>query len=210
MTFNLLFKDKDKWGVNFMPGTYTMAYYKDYPNSKLRIIILDNYYHLNEQKTWLNTILNDAIKKDFYVITISHEETYTITEKLNTGFQTITNFEGLGNVSKTIFDDIIKKFKDNGGKHVIHLCGHEHTDYFGKTSNGILNHVIECAIGTTTWTDEDRTIGTKNYDAFDIVSFDANEKRIKIIRIGSNMDHNYRSKNTITYDIDEEKIIETC
>lgn len=207
-TYKLLFNHIDNWGVTFGSGNNTMYYYKDFPDSEIRLIVLDCYYDIDNQKTWLEEKLNEAKTLNYAVITAMHEVSKTIVDKIQCTFQTLDNYESAGgNVSAGEFDTIIKAFKDNGGVHIVNLCGHEHDDMFGYTSNGVLNLVVECATTWNNWTGGNRIKGTKTYDCFNVFSVEKDTGVFKVVRIGDNSDHYLRAKNVLSYDYINKKVL---
>lgn len=207
-TYNLLFNHTDNWNVVFGDGSNTMYYYKDFADSEIRLIVLDNYYDIDNQKVWLQNKLNEAKSLGYAVITAMHEVSRPIVNKIQCSFQTLDNHESKGgNASVTQFDTIIKDFKDNGGVHIVNLCGHEHEDMIGFTSNGVLNLVVECATSWNGWTGGHRIKGTKTYDCFNVFSVEKDAGIFKVVRIGDNTDHYLRGKNVLVYDYINKKVI---
>lgn len=207
-TYRLLFNHTDNWGVTFGSGNNTMYYYKDFQESEIRLIVLDCYYDIDNQKTWLEARLNEAKDLNYAVITAMHEVSKSIVDKIQCTFQTLDNYESSGgNQSAGSFDTIIKTFKDNGGVHIVNLCGHEHDDMFGYTSNGVLNLVVECATTWNGWTGGKRIAGTKTYDCFNVFSVEKDTGIFKVVRIGDNSDHYLRAKNILSYDYVNKKVL---
>lgn len=204
----LLFNRTENWDVTFMEGEASMTYYKDFPESNLRLIVLDCYYDKEQQIAWLEERLKEARERGIHVITASHEISHPIVRKADVTFQTLTDFESAGgNRARRPFDEVIARFKDEGGIHVIHLAGHEHSDMFGQTERGVLNCAVECATSWNGWCDGKRVRGTKTYDCFNVVSVDANLHILKLVRIGDNADHYLRIKRTLCYDYLHQKVI---
>lgn len=206
--YKLLFKHTDDWNVTFGESANSMYYYKDFQESEIRLIVLDCYYDIDNQKTWLEARLNEAKDLNYAVITAMHEVSKTIIDKIQCTFQTLDNYESAGgNQSAGKFDAIIKAFKDNGGVHIVNLCGHEHDDMIGYTSNGVLNLVVECATTWNGWTGGNRIKGTKTYDCFNVFSVEKDTGVFKVVRIGDNSDHYLRAKNVLSYDYINKKVL---
>ena len=200
--YEKLFNHTSNWGVTFMSGDYSMTYYKDFPNSKIRLIVYDNYYDIDSQKTWIADKMTEAKSLGYSVVTASHQVTGKPADKIECSFQTLIPYDtaGIGSVLNTEFDAVIGAFINGGGKHIVHLCGHEHQDWFYKTSNGVLNCAIECATDDTLWTEGARVINTKTMDCFNAVGIDTDLGTIKVVRIGANSDCHNRAKNILSYD----------
>lgn len=206
--YNLLFNHTDNWDVVFGDGSNTMYYYKDFADSEIRLIVLDNYYDIDNQKVWLQNKLNEAKSLGYAVITAMHEMSRPIVKKIQCSFQTLDNHESKGgNASVTQFDTIIKDFKDNGGIHIVNLCGHEHEDMIGFTSNDVLNLVVECATNWNGWTGGKRIKDTKTYDCFNVFTVEKDTGIFKVVRIGDNADHYLRTKNVLVYDYINKNVI---
>ena len=194
------------WGVTFMPGEYSMAYYKDFPESNIRLIALDQYYDIEEQKVWLKGLLDEALAKDLHVITAMHEPSGAIAYPLDTSFHTY-NYDLYSVLGKHPIEDVISEFINNGGVHIVNLVGHEHHDLCGYTMGGVLNIAVESGTPWEYWCDGVRVEGTKTFDAFNVVSVDVNAGVLKVIRIGNNTDPYMRTKEPLCYDYINKKIV---
>ena len=205
----ILFSHVDNWGVTFMDIDNSMTYYKDYPTNKVRMIVLDNYYDLELQATWLESRLNEAKTLGYHVFTVSHEMTYPIIDKLDTPFCTIDDFESKGGNkhSKFDFDGVIANWIQSGGKFVAHFGGHEHSDFIGYTDSGVLNVIVSGALTSGIWTDGDRIENTRTQDCFNVVGVDVSNGVLKIVRVGNNADHYLREKKVLCFDYINKKII---
>ena len=208
-THDLLFNHTDNWNVNFMNIENSMTYHKDFANEKIRLIVLDYYYDIDEQCTWLLERLNGAKALGYHVITCMHEMTNPIINKLDTTFQTIDNFEPVGGNKNSIskFDKVIGDWIKNGGVHVANFAGHEHSDYIGYTENGVLNICVQAATDNIIWTDGKRVQGTRTWDCFNVVSVETSTGTLKLIRVGNNSDHYLREKKILSYDYINKRII---
>ena len=208
-THDLLFNHTDNWNVTFMDIANSMTYYKDFPTQKIRFIVLDYYYDIDEQCTWLLDRLNEAKNLGYHIITCMHEMTNPIINKLDTTFQTIDNFEALGGNKQSVskFDKVIGDWKKTGGVHVANFAGHEHSDFIGYTENGVLNICVQAATDNIIWTDGKRVQGTRTWDCFNVVSVETSTGTLKLIRVGNNSDHYLREKKILSYDYINKRII---
>ena len=208
-THNLLFNHTDNWGVTFMNIANSMTYYKDFASNKVRLIVLDYYYDIDAQCTWLLERLNEAKTLGYHVVTCMHEMSNVITNKLDTTFETIDDFESLGGnkYSKSKFDKVIGDWIKAGGVHVANFAGHEHSDFIGYTDNGVLNVCVQAATDDTIWTDGKRVQGTRTWDCFNVVAVEVATGTLKLIRIGNNADHYLREKKVFVYDYINKTII---
>ena len=207
----LLFNRTENWDVEFMPGDFSMTYYKDFPESNVRLVVLDCYYDVEQQLAWLEYVLKEAKEKGLHVITASHELTDYICSPADTPFHTANDYTLIPGEkeNRSPFEGVIEAFVNEGGIHVIHLAGHTHNDRFGQTEAGILNTAVECATTFDGWCDGKRVEGTRTFDAFNAVSVDANVGVITLARIGDNVDHYLRFKKSLCYDYVNKKLIYT-
>ncbi len=209
-THKLLFApmNDDSSNVNFLECDYSMTYYKDFPDSNIRLIVLDLYYDIELQCEWLKETLEDAKGKGMCVITAMHEPSGEIKDTFGVTFHTKNDYPSLVGIHKQQpFEPIIADFISQGGCHICNLVGHEHHDMFGLTDAGILNIVVQSATNWNGWCDGKRIRGTRTYDCFNVVSIDANLGLLKIARIGNNTDHFFRSQRALCYDYINKKII---
>ncbi len=190
-------------GVTYMSGDYSMTYYKDFSDSKIRIIILDDYYNIPEQAEWLKDVLEQARTNGYQVITAKHSKSDNISTRISC-FNSKDTYTGKYN---TTFENVIKEFIDAGGVHICNLCGHEHIDEVGYTANGILNIVAECVTDDVYWQNCKRNKGTKTYDCFNIISIDTNQGHLKIVRVGDNTDIYMRKKQYTCIDYINKTVI---
>ncbi len=199
--FNKLFGTSDTWGVTFMDGENTMAYYIDYPEKNIRFIALDNYYDQDAQTVWLKALLDDAKDKNMHVLTCMHQASGAVVTPVNTSFHTTMPTNGF---EYSPFDAIIGDFIKGGGKFIANLAGHWHIDLFGYTANGVLNIAIETAspdkVPANQLDGRPQTTGNRNYDAFDVININAQEGVFELVRIGNNTDGASRTKTSLKYD----------
>lgn len=206
--YKLLFNRTENWDAEFMAGEFSMTYYKDFPDSGIRIVVLDNYYDIDTQKHWLEQVLKDALKKELHVITATHELTDHICNPCDTVFHTLNDYKSIcGKERRSPFEEVIVNFIKDGGIHVVHLAGHHHHDRFGYTAAGILNCAVECATSWDGWNDGTRVEGTRTFDCFNVVSVNASLGVFAIARIGDNTDHYLRHKQSLCFDYINKKFI---
>ena len=207
-THALLFNHTEGWDVNFMDIPHSMTYYKDFPESNVRLIVLDLYYHLEEQKPWLRTLLDDARENGLHVITAAHQPTGEINDTYGVTFHTMNDYISICGREKTsFFEEEIVKFIQSGGHFICHLAGHLHHDMFGLTDAGVLNVTVPCATSWPNWCDGKRVKGTRTYDCFNAVCVDVNLGLLKIVRIGDGVDHYLRSRRVLCFDYINKKVI---
>jgi hypothetical protein len=196
-TWKRLFNSTENWDVSFLNCPFSMSYYRDFPESNIRLIVLDQYYDRDVQLRWLKEILDDADEKGLWVITAMHEPSAEIVKPVGVTFHTLTKFSTL---SDSPFESVLADFVKKGGRFICNLCGHEHHDLFGYTAGGVLNVAVECACDWSGWCDGKRVRGTRTYDCFNVVSIDTDLGILKLVRVGNNADYYLRKKQVLCYD----------
>ena len=204
LTHSKIFSNTDNWKVEWIKQEYPSAYFKDFTEANVRLIVLDQYYEIEAQRTWLRDVLSAARKDGKHVITAMHEHSATVTNPIDVSFQTITPYE---HSADDIFDDLISEYIKDGGIHICNLTGHYHADWFGRTDQGVLNVSVECAADWAGWCDGSRIRGTRTYDSFNVVSIDTNTGLLKLVRIGNQADLYLRSKKALCYNYLTQEII---
>ncbi len=211
--YNIVFPDTQGWEASFGEEENATYYYKDFSESGIRLIVLDDQQWSDAQKNWLVGVLNDAKENNLSVITASHMLSGDITKRVDCTFTPTDNNSSFSYKGGNLFEDVLVNFKNNGGTHIAHFCGHNHFDDIGYTKGGILNIQSECASGgSLSGVSDDRLEsvriqGTKSYDCFNVVSIDVNTKRLKIVRIGCNSNASLLGKTVLCYDWKNEKVI---
>jgi len=189
------------WGNVVQPAnaaTNSLCYYyKDYSDSKIRLVVLDSMYYDSEQENWLISVLNDAKTNELSVVISSHYAPDQIVG-LNTSFQTLQQMSALTTLPISAAA-AVQAFIGDGGKFVCWLTGHLHNDMFGysQTYNNQLILVIGCATSKASQNasnDIARVDGTKSMDEFDIINIDSYNKTLKILRVGADKDSFGRSR----------------
>lgn len=193
----------ENWDGVIHSGTNTY-WYKDYTDSKLRVIGVDvmnwegtTQYPPNvmeAQRQWFISVLNDAKSKGYSVLGVQH---YNVTqdgyEKMDCNFSPY-NAVNTG-VAQAAFTNEVRNFINNGGEFVGWLTGHLHIDCFFKdTKSSQKFYSVASAIRDEAWGDQARTDV-----AFNLVFVDTSAKVIKFIRPNSqNIDVFLRPRNAIT------------
>ena len=219
-THGLLFKHTENWNVNFMDIPFSMSYYKDFPESNIRMIVLDDYFDVPETRLWLKGVLSDAKEKGLHVFTAQHERTNYIEETFGVNYSTADNYRAANEAlersrtscdfdrrGRELYEDVIAQFIENGGNFICNFAGHEHVDEFGLTNNGILNVVVQNGLCWDALGDTKRVKGTKSMDCFNVVGIDTELGLLKIIRIGADVDHYMRNKRVLCFNYVEKKVV---
>lgn len=201
------------WNVTHDVGkTY---YYKDYNSEKIRLIVLDSMRSgtdATNQNTWLESVLSSAKSKGYSVVCATH--CVPQTSKVNyidCSFNSINlKYEDEYDtcVTNTIYQQTVQNFIDDDGKFITWICGHTHVDFVYTTSEFPNQLWIVVACGRLSNNlDIDRTDGTKNQDAFNILTFDTNTELVKVIRVGADRDRSMRHLGTMSIDYNTHSVI---
>lgn len=208
------------WGVVRPEGA--SWYYKDYTGAKVRLIVLDCNLTAEEggtdQKTWLESVLNDAKSNDYAVIIATHyvylkgqgyqNLSHPFTDVFQQGIETAIRYEW----DCEEYITVVQNFIDGGGTFICWLSGHTHTDNLRYVVSGQivydkqLDVVITAASPnhdyplTLTTGDLPREARTPTASAFNVVTIDTVNKWLKVTRIGSNITTKMTHRDIMCYD----------
>ena len=208
----------DDWGVTQPTGASENGlcyYYKDYSSgaSKLRVIVLDCMHYnigadldLNNnsiQNAWLESVLSDARTNSIPVVIANHywpkwvdisnpeviKCSYTNTDEIS------------GDYLPTIAIDSVQGFIDAGVEFVCWIVGHSHMDVIASPRDYPKQVFIsiDCATYINSIGNSARIRNTKSQDCVNIVSFDTNDKLVKVVRVGSDTTRQLKQKRVLTY-----------
>lgn len=224
----------ENWGVE-SGGVNTCYYYKDFSDSGIRFIVLDMPGYDTVQDEWFAGLLAGALSGGMTVVIASHfpgakvdalPSRFTSLSRSTTGTNTVSYM-----ANKDLFAAAVKKvdtFISNGGSFACWLVGHTHYDFlstvasfqegdgnFGRPDITIDNTQLVVTIDTsssataqTTYSDIDHAAGTKLQDCFNLVTIDAANKLIKIVRVGCDTDKWMRKKDTLCINYATHTIVE--
>jgi len=213
LAHRLLFNHTEGWDVTFMDVPHAMSYYKDFPDSRIRLIVLDDYYHVFETRQWLRALLAEAREQGLHVITAQHEPTGPIEDTYGALFQTRDDYRAVFEANelrrktyaydhrnRVLYEDILAEHSRLGGILVCNLAGHDHVDQFGCSPRGVLNVAVQNATCCHMLGDMRRVPGTRSEDCFNVVSVDTTLGLLKVVRIGAHVDHYLRSHRAMCFD----------
>lgn len=200
----------EAWGNDAHTTEGNTYYYKDYPSSMMRLIVLDTTIRdtteMAAQVAWLSNTLDAAKSSGYAVVCAEHFPAMNAT-KIPCTFTSVTrsigNVEMSGYAWGTAYDDLqdaVQDFIDAGGEFTCWLCGHTHTDFIVYNPN----YPRQTFVTVTTaqveaiYEDAARIVGDKSQDAFNLVSFDTASHMVKIIRVGQDRDCYLRHLGTLT------------
>jgi len=204
-----------KWGVSSVEGkTY---YYKDYADSKVRLIVLDIMHQTADQLSWFVETLEGARVAGYDVLAAGHSRAHWMFSPYDTPWDDAPHAETYsGNnyqdsssstYPQNFSDDYtnaVDDFIDAGGNFIAWLHGHTHFKMFARVTPH--QRQLDIAVGTAAcpayaWTYvESRMAGSKSADNFNIVGIDTYAKVIRIVKVGVDYDRFMRHTDTISYD----------
>ena len=213
-SYDRYFANIKSWGVTEPDSTANKCYYyKDYPNSNIRFIVLDCMHYDTEQNNWLKATLADALSSKKSVIAAQHiavaDPTSTeVTTPYDTPFNSIDHKDG--SISDKGQVNAIEDFINNGGEFVTWLFGHTHSSFCGRLKTKKQNYIIVGgAKFDVNWNDTVRNSDDYSRDLFDVMSFDTKSKTISVKRIGANYDRFMRKRNAMCLDYANFKLLNT-
>lgn len=206
------------WGVvQHSTETY---YYKDYPKSGMRLIVLDCMSYDEAQERWFSEVVSDSREKGLSVVAVSHYPVSAFTP-IECNYSTRPDLDA--GVVKEYWSHrpklsgavaIIDEFIDKGGDFVCWLGGHLHKNSIGfiPKHHGQIVLLVESASSSPDINrqgDAMRVKGGKNQDSFNIVGFDRVEHVISILKIGADVDNIGRSRQFLSIDYHSREILES-
>lgn len=176
-------------------------YFKDYSQTRVRLIVLDWTNYNTQQKAWLQAVLEDSRVKDKAVVISSHFPSASVI-KVGGKFDSIRPSNEIRTDWLNVFTEYnahedIQEYIDNGGEFVCWLCGHMHRDDFGYIKDYpnqtviILDSTKE-AIGET-------DVYRAGNPLINLFSVDPDEGMFYVTRLGANQDMYGRIRDSFAY-----------
>ena len=186
-------------------------YYKDYPLSGIRLVVLDGMHYSKAQEAWFEDCLSDALAQGLLVVAASHFPPRKGLLPLVSGF-TERN-EPLEEETEHRLSDsafaIVDTFLDQGGTFVCWLGGHAPQDFIGPVRGH--ERQFQILVDKAGWPDwfmeEDRTRGTAFQDSFNLLTVNPGRGIFVIDRIGCTRDQYLRGKHLFVYDYRNREVI---
>lgn len=175
------------------PDYQACYYYKDYPCSATRLIVLDCIHYDDAQADWFTATLASAREAGLAVITVTHYPAefgmVPFDPALTPDGRDYPASSNPGAVQIESMPDCafdpVDKFIDEGGTFVCWLSGHNHNDYVGYVKNhGRQLQILVDKAGELDryMLDSDRS--GENADAFNLVTYDPVSKQLTVQRVG--------------------------
>lgn len=205
------------WGVVQPDNAATNGYcffYKDYPDSHIRLIVLDSYNsdsaYIAAQTSWLEATLASAREAGYSVVMAAHmaleSETLIKCPFTNNGAAyTSPDLAPWNNP----YVALVTQFKAEGGELVCWLAGHSHYDAIARTSeengyqinirvgNACRNYNPDLDLNTTNSKIEVIADDVRSQDLFNIVAIDTTYKFVTLFRVGAPWDKLGRHIETV-------------
>lgn len=207
-------------GVNQPESKHYRAcyYYKDYVASGIRMIVLDCMHYNDAQHAWFQGILSDAAAKNLIVVAVQHYPAQNGLQLIPSGFSDLDETLGAepdppaGKQMERMTDrafEAVDAFMDGGGTFVCWLSGHTHLDFIGHVNGHLkqLQLIVDKAGEGDAYMQEDRSRGTVNQDAFNLVTVNPSRNLLIIDRIGCQRDQYMRSKRLLVYDYSQKEVL---
>lgn len=186
-----------------------LYYYKDYTDSKIRLIVLNCMNYTTAQNDWLVSVLSDALTND-YAVMIAEHYPIAMTQFEGCAF-TALDPVGSGTASTLLSaQQAVDSFISSGGEFIMWLCGHTHKDFTGKITafqNQFMFVSDLASMYHIRWGDTARTAGTKSQDLFNLIGIDRTTKTVRLYRIGANYDRYIRHKMSMVIDYKNARLV---
>lgn len=196
-------------------------WYKDYANTKLRLIGLDCIRTTDSaQNTWLGQVLDDAITNNYHVVICMHYRPYRFERIRNCNFCTLLGMSDNALAPSEFTTTVIDKVRQ-GLKFVCFLGGHHHRDFFGKIvdNSNENNPVTLFSLGIETPNAPGSSGDSWRYNvgggslhkewwAYDLFSVNTVYGIVSVAKIGNNRDRFGRPINHLTFDYINGEILE--
>lgn len=208
----------DSWGV-VRPSTDVCYYYKDYSTQKIRLICLDVQFWDSTELAWLETTLAGAKTAGYGVIVAAHCVPGAVTGYTDTNF-TSYNYPDSDGGDYTVFGrytngaaiPAIQSFIEDGGAFICWMCGHNHRNRIAKCTNSPNITVVQIEnagnFNTGSLHENSRTgTGVYSRTCANAVSFNTEDKLIKIVRFGTNIDSHMRKADYLCFDYATRQVI---
>lgn len=202
-------------------------YYKDYEDQNIRLIVCDPAIENEaDETTWLADTLEGAKTLGYSVVVASHTLRLNYTTAITSA--TVINNSWTDSETKkseTIpltYDwtsscdiaDCVSDFIEGGGSFLCYLIGHQHWDRLMYPTGHPDQLIISVAAATDervqtklTSNDLPRYDGTRTQDCFNVITFDAENKIIKCVRVGANMTMYEEPRTAFAYDVASHRFI---
>ena len=201
------------WGVVYEEGkTY---YYRDYPKSKVRFIVLDCMLRRSQDKEavdgqlrWFGECLTGARVKGYTVAVAYHFPMWESVRFEDSNFNWRSEISNAWYSELALFQAEVDRFKKKGGDFALWLGGHTHCDYT-NISPDYPDQICVCVCAATRFkcVVMTRQEGTKSQDIANALIIDPDSGTFKVIRIGCDIDTSGVVRRFMTVDYKTGKVL---
>lgn len=176
-------------------------YYKDYTG--MRLICLDAMGFDSDQLAWLEDTLEDARTKNLHVCILTHL-TGGVMDRVDCNYTSLVpspdyiSTQTQYNTAIVGIPAAVDAFQDAEGVFVGYITGHIHRDMVNVLRDYPTQLVFAVDSGgeVDTW-DNKKVAGCKSYDSFQLVSINTFDKKVRLVKVGADLDYNMRRKGTL-------------
>ena len=205
------------WNLSSDPSSGVTYYYKDYSDSKVRLIVLDCMLDSVDasadavQYTWFTNTLADAITNGFYVVVANH--CFPAGASFIASNWTNADYQSLQTYLDSRYPEAVDSFIGNGGHFVCWLEGHSHADYY---MNYVGMHGTQIALSIDAasrynaegFTDVNRVSNDRSYNSANLVTVDTGAEVIKVVKFGARCNYKMIPRCTLTLGFDGSIIVQ--
>lgn len=180
-------------------------FYKDYPSSGVRLIVLDSIHYGDAQDEWFESVLSDAIDHSYWVVVATHYQAQSGLDKFSCSFTSdLEDVPSVADPGESQMERLsdrafcrVDSFIDKGGRFVCWLNGHTHLDMIGTVHSHSrqLQITVDKAGEKDMYMKENRRRGSRFQDSFNLITINRNRSDLTIDRIGCTIDELHRRKS---------------
>ena len=199
------------WNLSSAPSSGVTYYYKDYPDSKVRLIVLDcmldsvNASADAVQYAWFVDTLAGAVTAGYYVVVANHcfpsGASFIPSNWTNADYQSPQTY------LDARYPEAVDNFIGNSGHFVCWLEGHSHADYY---MNYVGTHGTQIALSVDAasrinaegFTDVNRLEQDRSYNSANLVTVDTGAEVIKVVKFGAKCNYKLIPRQTLVLSFD--------
>lgn len=206
---------ESNWGITHTSGT--SYYYKDYSTQKVRLIALDVVLYDDNststeaaaQTAWLESLLSSAKTAGLHVLIAQHGTAQgaktipcSFTDKWMDTYDSPALSGQAGAMIPQVVVNAVASAISNGTKFIGYIAGHYHKDAIWDVTGdrSQLIYMVTCAaVNQNQWLGTSTQWRDNTLDAFNLVTIDTTNTRVKLVRGGgANIDLWERKREALT------------
>ena len=205
----------ENWGVVYEEGK--TFYYKDYPENRIRLIVLDVIHQTEAQLAWFTNVLRDSRENRYHVLIALHARAHWSLDSIaesawddkpvvpwyEDGDRDSSASSQPDNLSDS-YAKAVDAFLDEGGRFIAWIHGHVHFKMLATLSDH--PRQLDIAVGTAAGAGfawefiSARIEGTQSEDNFNILAADTETGMLRLLKVGVAYDYCARHIDTCCYD----------